>query len=83
MNEVGFNTSGNPTSENYKTLNSLNQLFVNTIRNSGSNNEKRHLLIAGYFTDTNMTCDNRFEVPNDPAGRCIVPFIIIHRRRSA
>ena len=72
MNEVGFNTSGNPTSENYKTLNSLNQLFVNTIRNSGSNNEKRHLLIAGYFTDTNMTCDNRFEVPNDPAGRCIV-----------
>ena len=27
MNEVGFNTSGNPTSENYKTLNSLNQLF--------------------------------------------------------
>ena len=72
MNEVGFNTSGNPTSENYKTLNSLNQLFVNTIRNSGSNNEKRHLLIAGYFTDANMTCDNRFEVPNDPAGRCIV-----------
>ena len=72
MNEVLFNTSGNPTNENYTTLNNLNQLFVDTVRASGSNNEKRHLLIAGYNTDTSMTCDNRFTVPTDPAGRCIV-----------
>jgi hypothetical protein len=72
MNEVLFNTSGNPTNENYTTLNKLNQLFVDTVRASGSNNEKRHLLIAGYNTDTSMTCDNRFTVPTDPAGRCIV-----------
>lgn len=72
MNEVGFNTSGNPTSDNYTTLNNLNQLFVDTVRASGSNNEKRHLLIAGYNTDTSMTCDNRFTVPTDPANRCIV-----------
>lgn len=72
MNEVAFNTSGNPTSDNYTTLNKLNQLFVDTVRASGSNNEKRHLLIAGYNTDTSMTCDNRFVVPTDPADRCIV-----------
>ncbi|MGN1085642.1 MAG: cellulase family glycosylhydrolase [Porcipelethomonas sp.] len=72
MNEVTFNTSGNPTSDNYTTLNNLNQLFVDTVRASGSNNEKRHLLIAGYNTDTSMTCDNRFTVPTDPANRCIV-----------
>lgn len=72
MNEVAFNTSGNPTSDNYTTLNKLNQLFVDTVRASGSNNEERHLLIAGYNTDTSMTCDNRFVVPTDPADRCIV-----------
>lgn len=72
MNEVAFNTSGNPTSDNYTTLNKLNQLFVDTVRASGSNNEERHLLIAGYNTDTSMTCDNRFVVPTDSADRCIV-----------
>lgn len=78
MNEVGFNLAsdstltGNPTSEDYTILNNLNQLFVDTVRATGSNNEGRHLLIAGYNTDTNMTCDNRFVVPTDAADRCIV-----------
>lgn len=72
MNEVTFSGYNDPSSDNYTTLNKLNQLFVDTIRASGSNNEKRHLLIAGYNTDVNYTCDNRFTVPTDPAGRCIV-----------
>ncbi len=72
MNEVTFSGYNDPSSDNYTTLNKLNQLFVDTIRASGSNNEKRHLLIAGYNTDVNYTCDNRFAVPTDPAGRCIV-----------
>lgn len=72
MNEVTFSGYNTPSSENYTTLNNLNQLFVDTIRASGSNNEKRHLLIAGYNTDTLNTCDNRFTVPTDPANRCIV-----------
>ena len=78
MNEVGFNLAGNltltgnPTNEDYNTLNKLNQLFVDTVRASGSNNAKRHLLIAGYNTDTYMTVDNRFIVPTDSANRCIV-----------
>ena len=72
MNEVTFSGYNTPSSENYTTLNKLNQLFVDTIRASGSNNEKRHLLIAGYNTDTLNTCDNRFTVPTDPANRCIV-----------
>ncbi len=78
MNEVGFNLAGdltltgNPTNEDYNTLNKLNQLFVDTVRASGSNNAERHLLIAGYNTDTYMTVDNRFIVPTDSANRCIV-----------
>ncbi|MGN0620755.1 MAG: cellulase family glycosylhydrolase [Porcipelethomonas sp.] len=72
MNEVGFEGSGSVTDDDYTTLNNLNQLFVNTIRNSGSNNANRHLLIAGYFTDVEKTCNSRFSMPSDPAGRCIV-----------
>lgn len=53
-------------------LNDINQRFVNIVRGSGGNNEKRHLLIAGYNTDFDLTCDAAFKMPDDPAGRCAV-----------
>lgn len=58
--------------EAYALLNSINQTFVDTVRASGGNNEKRHLLIAGYFTDIELTCDPLYQMPQDPAGRCAV-----------
>lgn len=70
MNEVGFDSL--PLSEAYETLNNLNREFTELIRSSGGNNPKRHLLIAGYWTDIAMTCDSRFVMPDDPAGRSIV-----------
>lgn len=70
MNEVGFDSLSE--SKAYETLNKLNQEFVDLIRNSGGNNPKRHLLIAGYWTDIAKTCDSRFVMPDDPAGRSIV-----------
>mgnify|MGYP003936173503 CR=1 FL=1 len=56
----------------YGILNNINQEFVNIVRASGSNNTKRHLLIAGYATDIDLTCDPEFKMPEDPAGRLIV-----------
>lgn len=56
----------------YGILNDINQKFVNIVRGSGGNNEKRHLLIAGYNTDIDLTCDECFKMPEDPAGRCAV-----------
>ncbi|MCM1334534.1 MAG: glycoside hydrolase family 5 protein [Bacteroides sp.] len=70
MNEVGFDAL--PLAEAYETLNALNRAFVELIRASGGNNARRHLLIAGYWTDIAMTCDSRFVLPDDPAGRLIV-----------
>lgn len=58
--------------EAYALLNSINQAFVDTVRASGGNNELRHLLVSGYYTDVELTCDPLFTVPNDPAGRCAV-----------
>lgn len=70
MNEVFFPDVS--MSRQYEILNGMNQIFVDTVRASGGNNPKRHLLIAGYNTDIKNTCDKRYKVPDDPAGRCIV-----------
>ncbi|MDE6763925.1 MAG: glycoside hydrolase family 5 protein [Oscillospiraceae bacterium] len=70
MNEVGFD--GISENAAYDLLNEFNQEFVTLIRGSGGNNETRHLLIAGYWTDIQKTCDGRFKMPDDPAERCIV-----------
>lgn len=56
----------------YSLLNDINQTFVDIIRSAGGNNPERHLLIAGYATDIELTCDKFFEMPNDPENRCAV-----------
>lgn len=53
--------------ECYEMTNKINQTFVDTIRGTGGNNEQRFLLIAGYNTDIQKTCDNRFIMPADTA----------------
>lgn len=58
--------------KNFNILNEINQKFVDTVRASGGNNEKRHLLVPGYQTDVDLTCDPLFKMPNDPQNRCAV-----------
>ncbi len=58
--------------EAFGLLNEINQKFVDIVRSSGGNNKKRHLLIAGYATDVELTCDDAFDMPEDDAGRCAV-----------
>lgn len=52
----------------YGALNTLNQLFVTTVRAQGGFNASRALLIAGFTTDIDLTCVDAFTVPTDPAG---------------
>ncbi len=58
--------------KSFGIVNDINQRFVNIVRKSGGNNSKRHLLIAGYNTDIELTCDSLYKMPDDPAGRCAV-----------
>lgn len=58
--------------ESYGLLNEINQKFVDTVRSSGGNNYGRHLLIAGYNTDIQLTCDPLFKMPYDYMYRCAV-----------
>jgi len=62
---VNGDVNGTP---DYAALNSLNQLFVTTVRAQGGYNSGRALLIAGFTTDIALTCVNSFTVPTDPAG---------------
>ena len=54
-----------PDSQRYSLTNRINQVFVDTVRDSGGYNADRFLLIAGYGTDIERTADSRFVMPQD------------------
>lgn len=64
--------NSNGKAEAYALGNEINQAFVDIVRASGGNNSNRHLLIAGYNTDIELTCDPLFLMPDDPVSRCAV-----------
>ena len=77
--ELGWESIWNPWSgteeqkkESFALANRVNQEFVDTIRSGGGNNPKRHLLISGYNTDIERTCDPLFEMPKDPENRMAI-----------
>ncbi|MBP5363568.1 MAG: glycoside hydrolase family 5 protein [Ruminococcus sp.] len=67
-----YGTDDTGKADSYELLNEINQKFVDIVRSSGGNNSERHLLIAGYCTDIDLTCDELFKMPDDPAKRCAV-----------
>lgn len=79
MNEIGYDEiwapwGGNDTdkAKAFGYVNELNQLFVNTVRNSGGNNSKRYLLVEVYNTGLEYAYDPMFKMPDDPSNRLIL-----------
>jgi len=70
MNEEGvyFVNGVNNGTPDYAALNTMNQLFVTTVRAQGGYNQSRALLISGFATDIDRTCVSGFTLPSDPAG---------------
>jgi len=66
-----YDNSGNKARA-FGLLNAINQKFVDIVRASGGNNGERHLLIAGYATNIDRTCDQAFKMPTDEKKRCAV-----------
>jgi hypothetical protein len=57
-NEIMFpGDYGPPTAEYQDVQNGFNQVFVNTVRATGGNNAKRHLVVQGFNTNINSTYD--------------------------
>lgn len=74
--ELGWDSIWNPwggtqkqKKESFALVNEVNQAFVDVIRSGGGLNPKRHLLISGYNTNIEHSCDKLFKMPDDPAGR--------------
>ncbi|MCR5201805.1 MAG: glycoside hydrolase family 5 protein [Lachnospiraceae bacterium] len=66
MNEEYDGTYENPNSTYYSNINDYNQIFVDTVRQAGGNNDKRWLLLPGWNTNINYTAENYgFEIPTD------------------
>jgi endoglucanase len=71
MNEINDGYDA-PAVEYHAIINRLNQLFVETVRATGSNNAQRHLVVPGYNTNVDYTLQG-FTTPVDSiAGRLIL-----------
>ena len=66
MNEVKYEINN---VFDYKTLNDLTQAFVDTVRNSGGNNNYRLLIIAGATKEIELTCISDYKLPRDPVNK--------------
>ncbi|WP_232240607.1 glycoside hydrolase family 5 protein [Kutzneria sp. 744] len=75
MNEEFTGQYGNPTQPCYSNINSYNQIFVDTVRKAGGNNNgSRWLLIPGWNTNIDYTAGNYgFTLPTDKYRSSSVP----------
>lgn len=55
---------GAGTEESWNVINSLNQTFVDTVRNSGGNNKERYLLVPTYCDSTASDAISNFKLPD-------------------
>ena len=67
MNEEFNNDYGKPVANAYENINAYNQIFVDSVRATGSNNEKRWLLLPGWNTNIEYTANDEynFKIPTD------------------
>lgn len=67
MNEEFNNDYGKPNEKAYDNINAYNQIFVDSVRATGSNNEKRWLLLPGWNTNIDYTANDEynFKIPTD------------------
>lgn len=54
--------------ELFDYVNAMNKVFVDTVRGTGGNNKNRMLIISGYWTNIDLTTDERFIIPEDKAA---------------
>ncbi|WP_405132079.1 glycoside hydrolase family 5 protein [Paenibacillus sp. FSL H8-0317] len=74
MNEVFDGNYGNPNSAYYTNLNAYNQIFVDTVRQTGGNNNARWLLVPGWNTNIDYTVGNYgFTLPTDNYRSSAIP----------
>lgn len=64
--------------EAVECINELNQIFVDTVRSSGGNNEGRYLMVPGYSASPENAFMDEFKVPDDLEGNINKIIISVH-----
>lgn len=73
--ETKFDNTGS-RQKAYATLTHVNQLFLDTVRQTGGNNPRRLLIVTGYATDIAKTCSSDYALPKDALPHRL--FISVH-----
>lgn len=74
MNEEFDGSYGVPDRTAYSNINAYNQIFVDTVRQTGANNDDRWLLIPGWNTNIDYTVgDYGFVIPSDTYRSSSIP----------
>lgn len=68
MNEEFDNTYDSVNPVYYENINVYNQIFVDTVRATGSKNSDRWLLVPGWNTNIDATVTDAFRLPTDSAS---------------
>lgn len=66
-NEWWINPSNPDCKDAIACVNTLNQAFVDTVRETGGNNASRYLICPGYDASADGALNNDFVLPTDPA----------------
>lgn len=66
------NNWGYPGTAATSAVNTLNQMFVDTVRATGGNNENRALIVNTYAAGTNGSSQDDFAVPSDTAENSLI-----------
>ena len=56
----------------YLNVHTLNQAFIDTVRNSGGKNGDRLLIISGINKDFETTCTHKYKIPIDPSNKIAI-----------
>lgn len=65
LNSDGGENWGSPNDQNFKFINDLMQLFVNTVRATGGNNEWRCLMVQPWACNPANAISDKFILPTD------------------
>ena len=72
MNEVNYKIGDK---NDFMTLLTLTQAFVDVVRNSGGYNGDRLLLISGANKDIDKTCSSEYKLPIDPSNKLAISIV--------
>jgi len=67
----GGNWNGDPNGTMYAVINNWNQVFVNTVRATGGNNEHRYLMVKQYSAKPGLVME-RLQIPTDSSPKKLI-----------